>query len=481
MDRVRAGKRLGLKVRIGAPDPSLTGVSGMAAITELCEQLDVVGALDGAVGPIKQRAVGHSAGQLLVGLAAAQLAGQDHLVGLDRHRADVAGQVLTPVAGLCSTTAGGLARRITDSQWAAVETGVAAVTTGMLARLSAARREALLTTVTIDLDTTDVEVYGRRKQGVAYNYQGQRCGRPHVATWAEADVALAADLLAGNEDPRRGAPGLLRRALAALPAGVREVKLRADGGYFAVDLAVAAYREGVGFAIGAKRIAPLWRILTGVEETDWVEAIDMPGAQIAVADYRPAWWPTSTRLLIRRVRLDSEQISADPRARRRRTLHPDQRALPLAELAQADAVYGYSFLLTNLDVCTPAKAAAVEHWYRHRTEIENIFRDAKHGAALRHLPSGYERVNRAWMWGALIATSLAGWLHQLTALPDPGGGLLGWGVRDGKAMIATLRHRLIRVPGRVIRHAGQLILRLPPGHDLLDEVLTRLHALPAAS
>jgi hypothetical protein len=84
VDRLRAGKRLGLKVRIGAPDPSLTGVSGMAAVTELCDQLDVVGALDGAVGPIKQRAVGHSAGQLLVGLAAAQLAGQDHLVGLDR-------------------------------------------------------------------------------------------------------------------------------------------------------------------------------------------------------------------------------------------------------------------------------------------------------------------------------------------------------------------------------------------------------------
>jgi hypothetical protein len=74
-------------------------------------------------------------------------------------------------------------------------------------------------------------------------------------------VALGADLLAGNEDPRRGAPGLLRRALAALPEGVGQVQLRADGGYFAVDLAIAAYRAGVGFAIGAKRIAPLWRTL----------------------------------------------------------------------------------------------------------------------------------------------------------------------------------------------------------------------------
>jgi hypothetical protein len=64
----------------------------MASVTELCEQLDVVGALDTAVGPIKQRARGHSAGGLLVGLATAQLAGEDHLVGLDRQREDAAGR-----------------------------------------------------------------------------------------------------------------------------------------------------------------------------------------------------------------------------------------------------------------------------------------------------------------------------------------------------------------------------------------------------
>jgi hypothetical protein len=107
-------------------------------------------------------------------LAAAQLAGEDHLVGLDRQPADVAGQALMPIAGLCSTTAGGLARRITRAQWADLEAGLATVSAGMLSRLPAARREALLAVATIDLDTTDVEVYGRRKQGVAYNYQGQR-------------------------------------------------------------------------------------------------------------------------------------------------------------------------------------------------------------------------------------------------------------------------------------------------------------------
>jgi hypothetical protein len=227
----------------------------------------------------------------------------------------------------------------------------------------------------------------------------------------------------------------------------------------------------------------LWRLLDGIAATDWTDALDMPAAQVAVADYCPNWWPAATRLLIRRVRLDVDRgaVSADPRARRRRTLHPDQRTLPLAELADLDAVYGYSFIVTNLEVSTSEAAAQVEHWYRHRTQVENVFRDAKHGAALRHLPSGHLDVNRAWMWGALLAASLAGWLHQLTATPAPNGGLLGHGRRGGQAMIATLRHRLIRVPARLVHHAGALILRLPPGQTLLAEILARIRALPATS
>ena len=163
------------RVRVGAPDPSLTGNAGMAAISELCDRLDVVATLNRRVGPIKARERGHGAGQLLVGLAAAQLAGQDFLVGLDRHRADAAGQALTPVPGLASTTAAGLARRFDDTQWQAVESGIAEISERMLELLPAPRAAALCSgPVTVDLDTTDVEVYGRHKEGVAYNYQGQR-------------------------------------------------------------------------------------------------------------------------------------------------------------------------------------------------------------------------------------------------------------------------------------------------------------------
>ena len=170
-------------MRIGAPDVSLTRFSGVVAVTE--HRLAMIKLLDAAIGPIKLRDRGFSGGQLLVGIAAAQLAGEDFLVGLDRQRGDEAGQVLAAVPGLASTTAAGLARKFTDAQWHAVETGLADVAAAALAALAVvapARAAALCETVTIDLDTTDVEVYGRKKRGVAFNHQGQRVGRPHVAT-----------------------------------------------------------------------------------------------------------------------------------------------------------------------------------------------------------------------------------------------------------------------------------------------------------
>ena len=84
------------------------------------------------------------------------------------------------------------------------------------------------------------------------------------------------------------------------------------------------------------------------------------------------------------------------------------------------------------------------------------------------------------MRGALLAASMAAWLHQLTARIIGEDIVNGHGVRGGKAMIAALRWRLIAVPGRLIRHARHLILRLPPGDSLLPEVLAQLRELPAA-
>lgn len=197
----------------------------------------------------------------------------------------------------------------------------------------------------------------------------------------------------------------------------------------------------------------------------------MKGAQVAVADYAPGGWPAGTRCLIRRVPHDATAISADPRARRRKTIHTQQLTLALG--GDVEQVWAYSFIATNLDISAPGKAAAVEAGCRHRTDIEDRIRDAGHGAALRHLPSGDPAVNTAWMWDALLAVNLSAWLHELGGL-DLGNG-------RGRAHLTRLRRELICLPRP--RHTTRTTHRpsTPPNDHTLAEVLSRLRALQPAA
>jgi hypothetical protein len=450
------------------------------AVGELMDRLGVIEALDAGIGPIKSRARGLTGGEVVASLAQCQLLDGKFVNAVDRHRADTAAQQLSAVPAVASTTAGGLTRCFGPDRVAGIEAGHTTIIARGWARLPQQRRVGLLAgRVGIDLDATDVEVYGRLKQGVAYNYLGQRAGRPHLATWADTGLTLSADLLTGVPDVRSHSSALLGRAMAALPAEVRasfsdthRPVVRADAGYFAAELAHTAIGLGCDFAVAAKRNPAMWRAAAGVPEHEWSPAIGMSGAQVAVSDYAPAGWPPRTYTLIRRVRIDAEQISTDPRSRRRRTIDRDQLALLLDGVAEHG--WATSFIVTNLPTGgagfdTPTE---VEAWFRMRTDIEDRIREAKLGAGLIHLPSGYVETNTVWMWAALLAGNLSTLLQALTGI-DTG--------KQGRPHGDRLRHELLRIPARVIRHARSLTLRLPPGHHLLPEVMASLRALPAPS
>src|SRR5437762_1118800 len=168
-------------------------------------------------------------------------------------------------------------------------------------------------------------------------------------------------------------------------------KVHGDVGYFAKDIAQAAVEADCDFSLGVTRNNAAWRAAAAIPDDAWRRAKRMKDAQVAVCGYAPAGWPPGTACLVRRVKVHAADISTDPRARRRRTIPKDQLALALDGLVTH--VYAYSFIATNLDVSTPANAVAVEAWHRMRTDIEDRIRDAKHGAALRHLPSGSRAAN----------------------------------------------------------------------------------------
>jgi hypothetical protein len=127
------------RVRVGAPDVSLTPASGVVAVAELVGRLGVSAALDDAIGEIKQRDRGLSAGEFLVAVAQAQMFGAQFWTGLDRRRADLAGEALSAVATPASTTAVELAQRFGPARLAGIEEGIGEIVGRVLGLLPATR------------------------------------------------------------------------------------------------------------------------------------------------------------------------------------------------------------------------------------------------------------------------------------------------------------------------------------------------------
>jgi hypothetical protein len=456
-------------VVVGESDPTVTGSAGLVLVRELDRVLNVVGTFDTHVGQLKQRQRGLSTGELVVSMAECMLAGGDFMVDLDHLRDDQAGAAVRAVARPpASQTFIDSARRFGTDAVGELEAAMGALVVAWWATLTPTRREMLAESPTIDLDPTDVEVYGPQKEGVAWNYQGQRVGRPHLATWAEAGVAVAAELGSGADDPRPQAPDLLRRALANLPDGLGRPRLRADAGLFDGELARAAVAAGCDFAIAAKRNSAMWRAAAQVPENMWVPAAGMVAAEIAVSFYAPEGWPDGTYTIVRRVRVEPDQVSGDPRARRRRTVPAEQ--LRLLFGGEIDHVYAYSFIVTNIHGET---TAVIERWFRGRGGgIEERIGDAKLGFALSHLPSGFEIVNQVWMWCALLALNLSVFTQTLADTDLDG---------RGRARAKRARRELFAVPARIIRHARRTIIRPAAGtrHRPLAAALDRLQTLPA--
>jgi len=74
------------------------------------------------------------------------------------------------------------------------------------------------------------------------------------------------------------------------------------------------------------------------------------------------------------------------------------------------------------------------------------------------------------MWAALLAGNLSVLLQALTGIDE-----------NGRAHGARLRHELLCVPARLVRHSRGLTLRMPPGDQLLPTVLSRIRELPTAA
>jgi Transposase DDE domain group 1 len=252
--------------------------------------------------------------------------------------------------------------------------------------------------------------------------------------------------------------------LSLLPPGHGQATFRVDSAYYNRELLAALRAEGARFTVSLPRNQAVRQAAAAIPEQGWQAAREMAGAEVAETSYTPTGWEGEPlRLIVRRLPFAAAEIAAASlTARRRKTIPPEQLALALD--GETASVFGYSFILTDIP---DQDAVAVEHFHRHRAQIEERLKEAKLGQALRHLPSGNQDANRVWLSAALIAVNLSAFCCDLCPAAGASGGAHA-------AAAALLRPR----PHRPKRQTADPPppRRLPPRRDVQRHTRRRLRA-----
>jgi hypothetical protein len=119
---------------------------------------------------------------------------------------------------------------------------------------------------TIDVDAT---ILASQKRSARATYDGRTGYQPVVALWAEQDVILADEFRDGNVPAGTGNRRLVERAVAALPPGVDQVLVRADGAAYEHELPRRLDARGFGHAISADMSRELAAAIRTSPEAAW--------------------------------------------------------------------------------------------------------------------------------------------------------------------------------------------------------------------
>ena len=364
----------------------------MAISGELCAQLRLTELIDaelGAVGrvaPVKMRRRGLSPGEVTVAIAEASWRARS---------ASMTSRICVPIgrARACERwpDAVGADRRQLAYRFRArvISARSSGRWRGAATSLTASSVATRGEDVTFDLDATETPVYGRRKQGAGRSRNGHLAYNSYVVTWAAARAGddHGAQRRQPGQDQGVESDRMLGRAKRLLPAEHGQITVRGDNGFYSVELMMSCRQRGMRFTFSATRTSTMWSRLHEIAEDAWEDAIEMRGAQVAEIPFTPEGWKHEPlRLIVRRVPVTAQELLArQPKGRRRKTIPPEQLQMVLD--GQLDSTYAYSFIVTDIPA-NEKSTAEVEHFHRQRAQIEERFKDAKLGQALRHLPSG---------------------------------------------------------------------------------------------
>jgi hypothetical protein len=314
----------------------------------------------------------------------------------------------------------------------------------------------------LDTDATLIET---QKEEALFSYQGYKAYQPFNVWWAEQGVVLHTEFRDGNVPAGYEQLRVLQEALEMLPEGVNKVYLRSDtAGYehellrycakgtnerfgkieFAIGVDVTQrFKEAVA-EVEETEWKPVWKEVTGEKKktkTEWAEVCFVPAA-ISRSKKDPDYRYLATRELLEQPELPGMESQVE---------------LPFPTMSIKEKRYKIFGIVTNRDI----EGEALIHWYHKRCgKSEEAHGIMKEDLAGGKLPSCDFGENAAWWWIMILAFNLNAAMKQLVLDQS-------WVTKRMKA----IRFGLIGLPGRVVKHARGLIVRLVKNHPSIEVLI----------
>jgi hypothetical protein len=302
-----------------------------------------------------------------------------------------------------------------------------------VAFVHAVAKQTRVTRATLDHDATIQESH--KKQSLPH-YKGGRGYQPSVIHWAEHDLVLADEYRDGNVPAAMSNLPLIQRGFAALPPTVTERFFRADTACYEEKILkwlVAPARDDgpqgrIGFSISADMGEALRQVCAAVPEPSWqlYEERATETVMCANVEFAPGEWAKGAEPL-RYVAL---------RIRKRQ-----------GQLFAGGYETKYLAVVSNRRDLTPVELVRW-HWQKAGT-IELVHDVTKNEIAAAVPPCGRFGANAAWYRLSLLTYNVLSAMKWLALPPSM-----------ETARPKRMRFSLFSIAGRLVSHAGKLVLRI---------------------
>ncbi len=275
---------------------------------------------------------------------------------------------------------------------------------------------------TLDADAT--EIIGEKADAL-FTYNWNKGYMPVAGFLYETPVCVYDEFREGNVAPAFGQKEFYLQCKKRMPVGKRIGNYRADSASYQAGLFNQLEEDKVNYAITADQDKAVKALIGLIKEGEWKEPVRGCGYELAETVHCMNETKKAFRLVVKReIRRQGELFEVK------------------------GAPYFYHAVATNW-LEEQKDTAAVLKWHNQRGQAENFNKEIKIGFGMERMPCGQTYANAVFFRIGIIAYNLFVGFKRLSC-PE------SW----MKHTITTFRWKMVQVAGRIVKHAGQMVLKL---------------------